>query len=389
MVVETEYHDVLQDWKARLGLDRKRTVSEQVGLPSPSRPGSLPVSTRLLKLARYFLSYPDPLKGWIPFALNAVRELRSQNRRIDAIASTFPPVPVHLIGREAKSILGCPWIADFRDLWTQNLADRNPRFLQIGLEKRTLQQADALVTVSRPWANRLQQRYPGKKVCVIPNGFDPDDFCSAPPPLTREFSITYTGQLYLDQRDPTLLFQTMSNLIQQGVIPVGEVRIRFYGPIEPWLPALVQKYGLQQVVELHGPVPRKEAFERQRESQILLILPWSAATETGHHSAKLFEYFAAARPILAVGGNQGVLTEALQETNAGVHAWSETEVRAFLISAFDKYKKDGRVPYSANKHAIEQYSHPQMARSFARVLDDAVQAGNLEANHASLATPTV
>lgn len=386
MVIETEYQDVLEDWKARLGMDRKRTVSEQVGLASPGRPGSLPVSTRMINLVRYFLSYPDPRKGWIPFALDAVKELHSQGREIDAIMTTFPPVPVHLIGREAKSILGCPWIADFRDLWTQNLADRNTRFLQIGLEKRTLQSADALVTVSAPWADRLQRRYPGKKVCTIPNGFDPDDFRSPPPPLTREFSITYTGQLYLDQRDPTLLFQVVETLIRQGTIPVEELRIRFYGSIEPWLPALVQRYGLQPVVELHGPVA-EEVFEHQRESQILLILPWSASTETGHHSAKLFEYFAAARPIVAVGGNRGVLTDALQETGAGVHALSETELRAFLVSAFEHYKKDGRVPYSTNKQAIEQYSHPQMARRFAQVLDDVVQEPNYEAHRASLASP--
>jgi hypothetical protein len=386
MIVETEYQDVLQDWKARLGLDRERTVSEQVGLSSPARPGTLPASTRIVNLVRYFLSFPDPRKGWIPFALEGVKELHRQGRQIDAIMTTFPPVPVHLIGREAKSILGCPWIADFRDLWTQNLANRNTRFLQIGLEKRTLQRADALVTVSAPWAGRLQRRYPRKKVCTIPNGFDPDDFCSPSPPLTREFSITYTGQLYLDQRDPTLLFQVVGNLIQQGAIPVSEVRIRFYGSIEPWLPALVQKYGLQQVVELRGPVARKEVFEHQRESQILLILPWSASTETGHHSAKLFEYFAAARPILAVGGNRGVLTEALQETGTGVHALSEVELRAFLVGAFEHYKKDGRVPYSANKQAIERYSHPQMARSFAQVLDDVVQQPNYDANHASVAS---
>jgi glycosyltransferase involved in cell wall biosynthesis len=382
MVLETEYRDILQDWKARLGLDRKRTVREQVGLSSAGRPGSLPASARVLNLVRYFLSYPDPRKGWIPFALAAVEELHRQNRQIDAIVTTFPPVPVHVIGGEAKRILGCPWIADFRDLWTQNLAARQTRFLQIGLEKRTLQSADALVTVSAPWASRLQQRYPDKKVYTIPNGFDPDDFRAPPPPLTPEFSITYTGQLYLDQRDPTLLLQVVSDLVKRGAIPADQVRVRFYGPIEPWLPALVEKYGLQQVVELHGSVGRKEVFEHQRESQILLILPWSAASETGHHSAKLFEYFAAARPILAVGGNRGVLTEALEETRAGVHALSEPEVRAFLLRAFDDYKKDGRVPYSANQQAIEQYSHPEMARSFARVLDSVV-----EAKESSLTSP--
>jgi hypothetical protein len=75
------------------------------------------------------------------------------------------------------------------------------------------------------------------------------------------------------------------------------------------------------VVELNVPTPRKKVMEHQRGSQVLLVLPWSDPSETGHHSAKLFEYFAAARPILAVGGSLGVLTEALEETHAGVHAF--------------------------------------------------------------------
>jgi glycosyltransferase involved in cell wall biosynthesis len=372
MLIETGYKDVLQDWKARLRLSRKRTVHEQFGLPSATRPGSVPTPTRVLNFVRYLLSYPDRLKGWIPFALSAVEEIRRQNRRIDAIVTTFPPIPVQLIGPRAKSLLGCPWIADFRDLWTQNLAaPRHSRqFIQIGLEKRTLGQADALVTVSAPWADRLRERYPNKKVFTITNGFDPDDFCPPPPAVTREFSITYTGQFYSGQRDPTALFEVVRDLVKVGAIAASDLRIRFYGSVEPWLHTLVQEYGLNKVVELNGSLPRPEAIERQRESQILLILPWD---DPGHHSAKLFEYFAAARPVLAVGGRWGVLTQALEETQAGVHALSEAQLRDFLLNAYAEYKKHGRVSYSGNRQAIERYSHPEMARSFSRVLDGIVQ----------------
>jgi len=142
-----------------------------------------------------------------------VQEIRRQNLGIDAIVTTSPPISSHLIGREAKDILGCPWIADLRDLWTQNLGERTSNLLQIGLEKRTLRQADGLVTVSDPWATRLERRYPEKKIWTITNGFDPDDFDSPPPPLTEEFSISYTGELYAGQRDPTLLLEVLSDLI--------------------------------------------------------------------------------------------------------------------------------------------------------------------------------
>jgi glycosyltransferase involved in cell wall biosynthesis len=368
-VVETGYRHVLTDWKARLRLDRKRSLHEQFGLATASRPGSTLIHTRAVNFAKYFLTYPDEFKGWIPFALDAVEKIRKQNLGIDAILTTSPPIASHLIGRRAKKILGCPWIADFRDLWTQNLGERTPQFLQLSLEKRTLRDADALVTVSDPWANRLQPRYPGKRIFTITNGFDPDDYSSPSPGLTREFSITYTGQLYQGQRDPTVLFEVVRSLIDDKAVAPGDLRIRFYGDIEPWLPLLVARYGLEQVVELNGPRPRKEVMERQRESQILLLLPWSDPRETGHHSAKLFEYLAAGRPVLAVGGGHGVLTQSLEETRAGVHAMSTERVREFLFRSYGEFRRTGRVAYSGDLQAIEQYSHPEMAHRFAKVLD--------------------
>jgi glycosyltransferase involved in cell wall biosynthesis len=368
-IIETGYRDVLGEWKARLGLDRRLGVHQQLGLATAKKPGSRLKHTRLLTFAKYLLTYPDPFKGWIPFALEAIEEIRRQKLDISAIITTSPPISCHLIGRHARNILGCPWIADLRDLWTQNLGEQNFQQLQGRLEKRTLKDADALVTVSQPWAERLQTRYPEKKIFTIPNGFDPDDYRSPAPALTREFSITYTGELYQGQRDPTRLFEVLSDLLKEGSMLSDDLRVRFYGAVEPWLPLQVEKFGLTQVVELHGPTQRKRVFEHQRESQLLLALPWSDPRETGHHSAKLFEYLAARRPVLAVGGTRGVLTEALEQTQAGTHATSKTQVREFLLAAYAEYKKQGHVSYGGNSQAIAQYSHPEMARSFGQVLD--------------------
>jgi len=380
-VIETGYRDVLTDWKVRFKLDRERGLHEQFGLTTASQPGSALFHTRLLNFVKYILTYPDERKGWIPFAVDAVRKIPSQNLDISAIVTTSPPITSHLIGRRAKKILGCPWIVDLRDLWTQNLGERTPQFLQVGLEKRTLRDADALVTVSEPWASRLKHRYPDKKIYSITNGFDPDDYSSPAPLLTREFSITYTGQLYEGQRDPSLLFEVVRGLIDQNAIPAEDLRIRFYGDIESWLPLLVARHGLERVVELNGPKLRKDVMELQRESQLLLLLPWSDPRETGHHSAKLFEYLAAGRPVLAVGGSHGVLTEALKETGAGVHALSAAEVRNFLLKAYAEFEKDGRVSYNGNSPAIAQYSHPEMARRFAQVLDSIATGPGAETKH--------
>ena len=370
-VIETAYHDVFGGFKTRLGLDKGRSMHEQFRLPVSSKPGAGFLHTRVLEIGRYLVGYPDPTRGWIPFASQAIENLGQRHERIDAIVTTSPPITVHLIGAQARKLLGCPWIADLRDLWTQNLANPNPVLnrLQTGLEKRTLKQADALVTVSNPWAGRLQRTHASKNVSTITNGFDPDDFAQLPKKLTEKFTITYAGRLYQGGRNPEVLFEVLRKLVDQNVIDPRLVQVRFYGQAEPWLKELVEQYRLEELVEIFGLVTRSESLQRQAESQVLLLLGWADPRETGQHSGKFFEYLGAARPILAIGGSRGVLTEALEETQAGVHALSREQVRNFLVTAYGEFKVKGYVPYRGEQAAINQYTHLRMARQFADLLN--------------------
>jgi glycosyltransferase involved in cell wall biosynthesis len=369
-VWETGYRDVIADWKRRFGLNPQAGLHAQLNLPLSAMPTSSKWYTKIMDFAWVCLTYPDANKGWTPFALEAISEF-NRSQRAHAIISTGPPSSCHVIARKAKSMLGCPWIADFRDLWVQNLAATNAGIalrMQGGLEKRTLRTADALVTVSEPWAERLRERYPDKPSYAIANGFDPDDFASPPPPLTRTFSITYTGQLYQGKRDPSPLFEVLQQLFQNGTVDRGDVRVRFYGPIEPWLLAIVQRYSLQDVVEMPGKVSREEALLRQRESQLLLQLGWSDPRETGQYTGKLFEYLGSRRPILAVGGARGVMTELLAKTGAGLHALSRAELREFLVSAYAQYRSGGFVPFGASEADVKPYTHREMAHKMSVVL---------------------
>ena len=368
-VIETDYQDALEKWKSRLGLDPQRSLHDKLKLSTPDRPREKPTHTRILASLKSVLAYPEPEKGWEPLAVDAIQKIAVP---IDAILSTAPPITSHCIAREARRILKCPWIADFRDLWANNLDNPHGRILRWrdrSLEKKQLATADALVTVSRPWADRLQELHPDKPVHVITNGFDPDDFIGDPVSRTRTFSITYTGQLYAGRRDPTALFAVVHELIQAGTIDREQMRIRFYGPIELWLQPLIERYELQGVVELHGTIGRREALQRQQESQILLMLGWANPNETGQHTGKLFEYFGSRRPILAVGGVRGVLTEVLEETGAGVHALSKPQLRQYLIDAYAEFRERGEVRFRGTEPAIMNYTHDAMARRFAGLLN--------------------
>lgn len=113
-VIETGYRDVVASFKAKIGLDPNRGMQQQLDLKTSSQPGVVLPHGKLITWARTIVSYPDKTKGWIPFAVQAIQDL-AKTDRMDAILSTSPPITVNLIGARAKTILHCPWAADFRD----------------------------------------------------------------------------------------------------------------------------------------------------------------------------------------------------------------------------------------------------------------------------------
>ena len=371
-VIQTGYRDVLGDWKARLGLNASRGLHEQLKLQVSSIPGTKRLHTRVIDCMEAVIAYPDSKKGWIPFAIDAVQSL-VRSDKVDAILSSAYPTTCHLIGLKAKEILNCPWVADFRDLWTEHHFSSVGRIrlaFEARLERKTIGPADALVTVSAPWAEVLRKKFRDRPVRWITNGFDPDEFPTEAQEPTKTFSISHTGRLYQGGRDPTLLLEVTADLIRAGAIPRAEMRIRFYGPQPGWLPDLVQRCGLGDVVEIGGLIPRTEALARQQESQLLLLLIGpDAPALVGHYPAKIFEYLGSRRPIIALGGPPGVVSDLLRETNAGIHIRSRTELRAFLIEAYKEYRQLGRVSYAGDETAIRRYTHLEMARKFAAILN--------------------
>ena len=110
------------------------------------------------KFIRNWLFFPDSNIGWYPFALEKGLEY-IKHRKVDLIYSTSPPETSHLIAYSLKRRTGLPWVADFRDLWTQNLyRDLSHLRCQVErvLEKKIVQAADSSIVVSKPLADSFK-----------------------------------------------------------------------------------------------------------------------------------------------------------------------------------------------------------------------------------------
>jgi len=265
--------------------------------------GGLPID-HLLKLYAEYFAYPDTAAKW---GAEIINTKMGDANDFDAIISTSSPVSCHTVASAFKHEYDIPWIADFRDLWTLNHYypySRRRKAKEMQLELETLRYATALTTVSEPLSVCLSQ-FHHRFVHTILNGYDPQELNQGTP-LTEEFTITHTGNIYKGKQNPEELFKTW-----QG----KDVLIRFYGTYYAWIDTLAKKYGMENKVKQYGWVSHKEALQRQRESRMLLYLKWNDPEQEGIYGAKLFEYLATKRPIISIGRADSYVDKVITDAN--------------------------------------------------------------------------
>ena len=257
----------------------------------------------------------------------------------------------HIIARELKKKYQTPWIADFPDLWSQNYNSCYSlvrRYFERKLEIKALLSADILVTVSQPMAEKLQELHTKKEIYVITHGFDPKRVNDPPAKLTDKFTITYTGQIYTGKQDPLKILIALKDLIRGGIMNINNIEVRFYGPRRNWLEGATKKNNLSEIIKQYRQIDYEDSIKRQQESQLLLLLNWEDKTQKGVYTGKIFEYLAARRPILAIGGQKdNVAQKLLLETKAGVFAPEIADIKNYLKDLYLEYQKEGKVNFLA------------------------------------------
>lgn len=361
--------------KGRLGGTRYVQLAE-LGTANESTSRGRGVVNGVVERAKSLL-IPDPsIVWWQPGVRAAMHWARG--KRVDCVLTSSNPIGPHFIGASLHRRLGVPWIADFRDLWSLNhYYPYGPvrRRFDAALERRVISGADAVVTLSEDYIARLRHFYRDavRPYYAVPLGYDPEIVPAQPPPLSKDFTLTFTGNFVEGKRDPGLFFEGIRRLIASGTVDARQVRIDFYGPRYAWIEQRAEAAGLAENVRQHGYVSRSEALARQREAQLLVLFLWDHPAERGAYSGKM-EYLASGRPILAVGAPEGSIWERLLEaTGAGVVARDSDAVADAVARAHAEFSATGSVAYRGDERQLEQFSNVQVARTFAEILETTVR----------------
>lgn len=368
-LLETNFDDVKSKWKKKLSIDPDITLKEQLGTAnSKNKKG---IIDYLLYLWEEIFAYPDSKKYWYDYAVESGSKLL-EKEKFDAIISSSYPVTSHLIAKKLKKEHNIPWVADLRDLWTKNPYWNHLYFRKIfekRLELNTLKEADVITTTTEHSTQTLMKFYQRKSIYTIQNGFDPDEN-NEKDQVQDKLKILYSGQLYRGKRDPELLFKALNELNVNNEIRIEDFILEFYGYDEGWLTSEIDKFNLNDIVKVNGLISRDEVLEKQRKSQILLLLAWNDKKEAGIIPGKIFEYFAAKRPILSIGPSEGLVKNMIESTNSGIHLSTYNEIKQEIKKAYNEFTLNGKIEYKGIEQEIKQYSQVEMAKKFADILNN-------------------
>jgi len=322
-------------------------------------------------LMRHFIfpDYAHPA-GLVEKMLDASKQSISENK-INAVWATSPPLGCLTIASKIAKKLDVPWIADFRDIQEQDLASgfrlKLLHYRMFIRRRHIIRSASAIVTVSEHHARALKKKS-GKKINIIPNGFDPEMFKGQPLFRFKKFSIIYMGRILSEWlQNPRPLFDALDLLIYNGNFNEKDIEVLFYGTEAALLEKLLQHHKCRNVVKAVSRVPYKEVPSILQKSCILLVL--TNKGRMGILTTKVFEYIGAQRPILCVPGDGGELDALIRDSQSGVSCSTADTVATVLKHWYEEWKKTSTVVCQNKRNEILKYSREEQTGRLANLLN--------------------
>ena len=331
-------HSLLDDLPAGLVVAKARTLEpsyaakQATGISTPASP--VPARPSLLRRVASTVLQPDPQILWYP---DAMREGRALLRRLphDAILATAPSYTNLLVGARLAALSGLPLLSDFRDEWDisstywENAAQGK---LVMGVQQRmqraVLRRSRAIVATTEASTARLAERaHEAGSTAVarcIYNGWDAHDLEAASqvaPAVPRDparVRLVYTGTLWnLTSVAPVIA--AIRQLASDAPTLLSRLELVVVGRKTPEQQALLAPLPSLGVALADVPYcDHSVAIATMQSADALLLLLSDVPGAERVAPAKVFEYLAVQRPMLAVMPD-GEIATLVRDAQGGGH----------------------------------------------------------------------
>ncbi|MCK4573566.1 MAG: glycosyltransferase, partial [candidate division Zixibacteria bacterium] len=240
------------------------------------------------------------------------------------------------------------------------------------LERHVLRRSWAIITATQTFADQVRQNNPDldpARVHAVTNGVDPDDFegLKFPDRKNHKFLILHLGSLY-GNRDPRFFLKAVEQWVAQRPEVVSQTEIRFVGNT-PGYAKTVAGTPLEAMVNFTGHAPHRQVLSMLWEANLLLLILGFDPAGAGVMPAKLYEYVATGRPILALIPD-GIAADRIRKYHRGEPVTGEdiSSVIQILNRQFDLWRESSK-PEPSGLDLPEEFDRRLQNKKLAGILD--------------------
>lgn len=330
--------------------------------------------SRLAVWIRLNLMIPDAKFTWKWFAVRLGKKVIKKEQP-DLILSTSPPPSANLVALKLARWSRLPWIADFRDPWTNIFYyDDNP---QSGwakkknkkLERRVLKSADRITLVNNGFFPENQDLIKHKST-VIPNGFDPDHIVKPASSSigNNKFVIRYFGSLKANQY-PKAFIEALKEIITHHSDQANKISFEFFGSIDPEIKKDLQALAPSLDVQFTEFIPHKKMMKLVQSADLLLLVIGRTKNSKFVLSTKIFEYMTSGKPVLGIGPLDGSAAALVKRADIGRY-FSHSNSRG--IKDFILQLLNDEVELKYHQQVINEYNFRYLTKQLEQIMDDLI-----------------
>ena len=249
-------------------------------------------------------------------------------------------------------------------------------------EFRYVQNADAVTVVANGCISHDVEMVSKNKLYTVNNGFDFVDIknndITGYQDIENKVVFSYTGAIFTsDDRNASLLFKALSELVDEGVCTKEDFVIKYAGPDYLIFSQQAAGYGLEQSIINCGVVTRKEAIKIQLGSDILIHLTSYNQKGVDVLSGKLFEYMMMKKVIVSIViGKYGMssVKQIINDCNLGIcceEAMLETDyeqLKQYLKLKLDEKKIKGVILCNYDEDKVSQYDYRNISKQIESIM---------------------
>ena len=324
------------------------------------------ISLSKRKIPRFIESsaWEDEHQDWYPYLYPLFKNLHSQDS-FDFVISSSSPFSTHKIASLLSQEFSIKWVADYRDLWSQNyIQSGGPTLDQEQYEIKILENCTAATTVSSETRYLLSKIYSGP-IEIIYNGYlSKQEF--NPKTIQEEFVVLYVGGIYLASQDLEEFLRTVTEHNKTTGVNI-HVKIQFLGDSAITVAKLYNSWKLDvpDWINLIKAVSRTESYNLQSKADALLMLEWNDNSQKGILRTKMFEYLSTLKPIISYGGSFDESYVIQRDAGTSIFLQNSQELSAFLSSL----RLNEHLELSPNLEYISQFSYQYQGKRLSNFLE--------------------